>query len=190
VARRTSFLLDRLGQQIVAKGIMIVDDPLRRRGLGSKPFDGEGLATARREIVADGVLTGWLLDSASARQLGQAPTGNAQRGIGGPPGAGTSNFYLAPGTLSPAALMADVKRGLFVTELIGQGVNPVTGDYSRGAAGFLIEDGAIGPAVAEITIAGNLLDMFAHLVPADDLAFHRATDVPTLRIDGMTVAGA
>ncbi len=190
IARRTSFLLEMLGKQVFAKGVSIVDDPLRPRGLGSKPFDGEGLPTARRELVADGVLTGWLLDSASARQLGLAPTGNAQRGIGGPPGAGTTNFYLAPGTLAPAELMADVKRGLFVTELIGHGVNPVTGDYSRGAAGFLIEDGEIAASVAEITIAGNLRDMFAAIVPANDLRFERATDVPTLRIDGMTVAGA
>ena len=136
------------------------------------------------------MLTGWLLDSASARQLDLAPTGNAQRGIGGPPSAGTTNFYLAPGALSPRDLMADVRRGLFVTELIGHGVNGVTGDYSRGAAGFLIEDGEIAAAVAEITIAGNLLDMFAALVPANDLSFERATDVPTIRIDGMTVAGA
>ena len=190
ITRRTSFLLDALDAQVFAKGITIVDDPHRRRGLGSKPFDGEGLPTARRELVADGVLTGWLLDSASARQLGLVPTGNAQRGIGGPPSAGTTNFYMASGQLSPAVLMADVKRGLYVTELIGQGVNGVTGDYSRGAAGFLIEDGQLGPAVAEITIAGNLRDMFCALTPADDLRFERATDVPTLRIDGMTVAGA
>ena len=190
IARRTSFLLEMLEKQVFAKGVSIVDDPLRARGLGSKPFDGEGLPTARRELVADGVLTGWLLDSASARQLGLQPTGNAQRGIGGPPGAGTTNLYLAPGALSPRALMADVKRGLFVTELIGHGVNPVTGDYSRGAAGFLIEDGEIAASVAEITIAGNLLAMFAAIVPANDLRFERATDVPTLRIDGMTVAGA
>lgn len=190
IARRTSFLLEALDTQVFARGISIVDDPHRRRGLGSKPFDGEGLPTARRELIADGVLTGWLLDSASARQLGLQPTGNAQRGIGGPPGAGTTNLYMAPGALSPAELMADVKRGLYVTELIGHGVNGVTGDYSRGAAGFLIEDGQIGPAVAEITIAGNLKDMFRALTPADDLRFERATDVPTLRIDGMTVAGA
>jgi PmbA protein len=190
IARRTSFLLDALDTPVFAQGIAIVDDPLRPRGLGSKPFDGEGLPTARRELVADGVLTGWLLDSASARQLGLEPTGNAQRGIGGPPGAGTSNLYLAPGPLSPAALMRDVKRGLYVTELIGQGANPVTGDYSRGAAGFLIEDGVIGAPVAEITIAGNLRAMFRELTPADDLRFERATDVPTIRIDGMTVAGA
>jgi len=190
IARRTSFLLDALGTELFARGISIIDDPHRLRGLGSKPFDGEGLPTARRELVADGVLTGWLLDSASARQLGLEPTGNAQRGIGGPPGAGTTNFYMAPGALSPAELMADVKRGVYVTELIGQGVNGITGDYSRGAAGFLIEDGQLGPAVAEITIAGNLKDMFRALTPANDLKFERATDVPTVRIDGMTVAGA
>ncbi|NIJ34892.1 TldD/PmbA family protein [Sphingomonas oligoaromativorans] len=190
IARRTSFLLDALETEVFARGISIIDDPHRVRGLGSKPFDGEGLPTARRVLIEDGVLTGWLLDSASARQLGLQPTGNAQRGIGGPPGAGTTNFYMAPGALSPAELMADVKRGLYVTELIGHGVNGVTGDYSRGAAGFLIEDGKIGPAVAEITIAGNLKEMFRAIVPADDLKFERAMDVPTLRIDGMTVAGA
>ncbi len=190
ITRRTSFLLDALETDVFARGVTIVDDPLRLRGLGSKPFDGEGLPTARRELIADGVLTGWLLDSASARQLGLQPTGNAQRGVGGPPGASTTNFYMEAGALSPADLMKDVKRGLYVTELIGQGVNPVTGDYSRGAAGFLIEDGEIGAAVAEITIAGNLRTMFRALVPANDLAFERATDVPTIRIDGMTVAGA
>jgi PmbA protein len=190
IARKTSFLLDALETQVFAPGITIVDDPLRVRGLGSKPFDGEGLPTARRELVKDGMLTGWLLDSAAARQLGLSPTGNAQRGIGGPPGAGTTNFYMEAGALPPAALMKDIKRGLYVTELIGQGVNGVTGDYSRGAAGFLIEDGEIGAPVAEITIAGNLKDMFRNLVPADDLRFERATDVPTIRIDGMTVAGA
>ncbi|WP_019831019.1 TldD/PmbA family protein [Sphingomonas sp. PR090111-T3T-6A] len=190
IARRTSFLLDALDTEVFAKGISIIDDPHRVRGLGSKPFDGEGLPTARRVLIDDGVLTGWLLDSASARQLGLQPTGNAQRGIGGPPGAGTTNFYMTPGAFSPAELMADVKRGIFVTELIGHGVNGVTGDYSRGAAGFLIEDGQIGPAVAEITIAGNLKDMFRAIIPASDLKFERAMDVPTLRIDGMTVAGA
>ncbi|WBO21595.1 TldD/PmbA family protein [Sphingomonas abietis] len=190
IARRTSFLLDALETQVFADGVSIVDDPLRLRGLGSKPFDGEGLPTARRELIADGVLTGWLLDSASARQLGLQPTGNAQRGVGGPPGVGITNFYMEAGPLSPAELMKDVKRGLYVVEMMGQGVNGVTGDYSRGASGFLIEDGEIGPAVAEITIAGNLKDMFRALVPASDLTFDRATNVPTIRIDGMTVAGA
>jgi PmbA protein len=190
IARKTSFLLDALETEVFARGITVIDDPLRLRGLGSKPFDGEGLPTARRELIADGMLTGWLLDSASARQLGLQPTGNAQRGVGGPPGAGTTNLYMEAGSLSPADLMKEVKRGLYVTELIGQGVNGVTGDYSRGAAGFLIEDGEIAAPVAEITIAGNLKTMFRALTPADDLKFERATDVPTIRIDGMTVAGA
>jgi len=135
------------------------------------------------------VLTGWLLDSASARQLGLQPTGHASRGGSGAPGAGVTNVHMEPGKLSPGELMADVKRGLYVTELIGMGVNGVTGDYSRGAAGFLIENGAVGQAVSEITIAGNLKDMFRALVPANDLAFRYGMNVPTIRIDGMTVAG-
>lgn len=190
IARRTSFLLEKLGQPIFAKGITVRDDPHRLRGLRSKPFDGEGLPTAPSQIIADGVLTGWLLDSASARQLGLAPTGHAVRGVGGPPGAGTSNLYMEAGALSPADLIADIKLGLLVTELIGQGVNGITGDYSRGASGFVIRDGAICEPVAEITIAGNLKDMFLNLTPASDLEFRRATDVPTLRIEGMMVAGA
>jgi PmbA protein len=190
IARRTSFLLDALGEQIFAPGIVVRDDPLRPRGLRSKPFDGEGLPTAATDIIADGKLTGWLLDSASARQLGLAPTGHATRGVGGPPGSGATNLYLAAGTVTPAALMADITLGLFVTELIGQGVNPVTGDYSRGASGFVIRDGALAEPVAEITIAGNLKDMFRALTPANDLEFRRAVDVPTLRVDGMIVAGA
>jgi PmbA protein len=190
VARKTSFLLESLGQAVFAAGITIRDDPHRPRGLRSRPFDGEGLPTAPSDIIADGVLTSWLLDSAAARQLGLAPTGHATRGVGGPPGAGTTNLYMAPGTLSPVALMADVTLGLFVTELIGHGVNPVTGDYSRGASGFVIRDGVLAEPVAEITIAGNLKDMFRAIVPADDLLFRQAVNVPTLRIDGMTVAGA
>lgn len=190
VTRRTSFLLDRLGQQVFAGGVTIRDDPHRPRGLRSRPFDGEGLPTVPGDLIADGVLTGWLLDSASARQLGLAPTGHAVRGVGGPPGAGTSNLYMAAGALSPEALIADIGLGLLVTELIGQGVNGVTGDYSRGASGFVIRDGTIAEPVAEITIAGNLKDMFLNLTPADDLIFRRASDVPTIRIEGMMVAGA
>ncbi|MFC3712050.1 TldD/PmbA family protein [Sphingoaurantiacus capsulatus] len=190
VSRGTSFLLGKLGEKIFADGIHILDDPLRRRGLRSKPFDGEGLPTGPTAIVDDGVLTTWLLDSASARQLGLAPTGHASRGISGPPGAGPSNLHLAAGTLSRDALLADIRQGFYVTELIGQGLNPVTGDYSRGAAGFLIDNGQLGPAVAEVTIAGNVKDMFLNLTPADDLRFRHAIDVPTLRIDGLTVAGA
>ncbi|SNS62792.1 microcin-processing peptidase 1. Unknown type peptidase. MEROPS family U62 [Sphingomonas laterariae] len=190
VARRTSFLLGKLSEQIFAPGITIRDDPHRVRGLRSKPFDGEGLPTHPRDLIADGVLTTWLLDSASARQLDMAPTGHAVRGIGGAPGAGATNLYLAAGPLSPAELMADVKLGLYVTELIGQGVNPITGDYSRGASGFVIRDGQLAEPVAEITVAGNLVDMFRNITPASDLEFRRGVDVPTLRVEGLTIAGA
>jgi len=190
IARKTSFLLGREGKAVFGPGITIRDDPHRRRGLRSKPFDGEGLPTRPRDLVADGLLTGWLLDSASARQLGLEPTGHATRGTGGAPGANASNVHMEPGTVSKAELIADIGRGVFVTELIGQGVNSVTGDYSRGASGFIIENGEIGPPVAEITIAGNLVDMFRALVPADDLEHRRAVNVPTLRIEGMIVAGA
>jgi PmbA protein len=190
ITRRTSFLLGKEGEQIFAPGITIRDDPHRPRALRSKPFDGEGLPTRASNLIEDGRLTGWLLDSASARQLGLQPTGHASRGVGGSPGAGATNVDLLPGSVSKSGLMSDIKRGLYVTELIGQGVNPVTGDYSRGASGFIIEDGEIAAPVAEITIAGNLLDMFRMLVAADDLEHRRAVNVPTLRIEGMTVAGA
>jgi PmbA protein len=190
VARGTSFLKDRLGQRIFAAGIEVHDDPLRVRGLRSRMFDGEGTPTAARNLIADGMLTTWLLDSRSARQLGMVSTGHASRGTGGPPSPSPSNLYLDAGALSPAELMADIKLGLYVNELIGMGVNGVTGDYSRGAAGFMIRDGALAEPVAELTIAGNLLEMFAHLTPADDLQFRRGTDSPTVRIDGMTMAGA
>ena len=190
VARGTSFLKDRMGQQIFRRGITIRDDPRRVRGLRSRPFDGEGVPTAPCAVVEDGVLTSWFLDTRSARQLGLGTKGHASRGTGSPPGPSASNLYLAPGPLTPADLMADIREGLFVTELIGMGVNGVTGDYSRGAAGFMIRDGAIAEPVAEITIAGNLNAMFAELTPADDLRFRRAVDAPTIRIDGMTMAGA
>ena len=130
------------------------------------------------------------MDSASARQLGLQPTGHATRGIGGPPGASSTNLYMAAGSLSVDALIADIGLGLYVTEMIGHGLNPVTGDYSRGASGYVIRDGRIAEPVAEITVAGNLKDMFRNLTPADDLEFRRGTDVPTLRVEGMTVAGA
>lgn len=190
IARRTSFLLGKRGERIFAHGITIRDDPHRLRGLRSRAFDGEGLATLPMNIVADGVLQTWLLDSASARQLGEAPTGHASRGGSGAPGAGTTNLFMEAGQASVADLLGDIRLGLFVTELIGQGVNGITGDYSRGASGFVIRDGQLAEPVAEITIAGNLKDMFLNLTPADDLEFRRAMDVPTLRIDGMTVAGA
>lgn len=190
ITRGTSFLKDALGEGVFAPGISIIDDPLRARGLRSRPFDGEGLPTARTVLVDGGRLTGWLLDSASARQLGSSPSGHASRGVSGPPGVSTSNLYMEAGSLSRSALIADIRRGVLVTELIGQGVNAVTGDYSRGAAGFLIEDGEIAGPVAEITVAGNLRSMFLNITPADDLVFRYAVNAPTLRIEGMTVAGA
>ena len=189
VARNTSFLQDKLGQRIFAAGINIHDDPRRVRGLRSRVFDGEGTPTSARALIQDGVLTTWLLDSRSARQLGMTSTGHASRGTGGPPSPSTSNLYLAAGTLTPQALMADIKEGIYVTEMIGMGVNGVTGDYSRGAAGFMIRDGALAEPVAEVTVAGNLLEMFANMVAASDLVFRRGTDSPTVRIDGMTMAG-
>lgn len=189
IARRASFLLDRLGEQLFDSGITVVEDPLRPRGLRSRPFDGEGLATARRNLVDGGRITSWLLESASARQLGLAPTGHAARGHGGAPGVAVGNIHLAAGTASPSALMADIKDGVYVTELIGHGVNGVTGDYSRGASGFRIVDGERAGPVAEFTIAGNLIDMFAALTPADDLEWFRPINVPTIRVDGMTIAG-
>lgn len=190
ITRKTSFVLDHEGKPVFGPGVTITDDPHRRRGLRSKPFDGEGVATGPSKLVDDGRLTGWLLDSASARQLGREPTGHATRGIGGTPGASATNVDMLPGTLSVDELIADIRLGVYVTELIGQGVNPVTGDYSRGATGFLIENGRIAGPVAEITIAGNLIDMFRTLVPASDLEHRRAVNVPTIRIEGMTVAGA
>jgi PmbA protein len=190
ITRRTSFLLKKEGEAVFAPGIVLRDDPHRRRGLRSRPFDGEGLPTRPTDLVEDGRLTGWLLDSASARQLGREPTGHASRGAGGAPGSGATNVHLEPGTPSREALLADIEHGILVTELIGQGVNPVTGDYSRGASGFLIEKGQIAGPVAGITIAGNLLDMFASLTPADDLEFRYGINAPTLRVEGMTVAGA
>ncbi|HYI47862.1 MAG TPA: metallopeptidase TldD-related protein [Allosphingosinicella sp.] len=190
IARKTSFLLGREDELLFDPAIVIVDDPHRPRGLKSKPFDGEGVATARRRLIDGGRLTGWLLNAASARQLGLETSGHASRGIGGAPGAGATNVHLEPGALSPAELMAGIADGLYVTEMIGSGVNPVTGDYSRGASGFIIRDGELAAPVAEITIAGNLIDMFRALVPANDLEHRRAVNVPTLRVDGMTVAGA
>ncbi len=181
IARGTSFLKDRLGQAVFAPGLRIIDDPLRLRGRRSRPFDREGQPGATRAFIEDGVLTSWILDTRSANQLGLKSTGHA---------GGTSNLYLEPGRLSPEELMADITEGLYVTEMIGMGVNGITGDYSRGAAGFMIRNGVLAEPVAEFTIAGTLQDIFANLMPANDLVFKRGTDSPTLRIEGMTLAGA
>lgn len=189
IARRASFLLDRLGEDLFDPAILILDEPHRRRGARSRPFDGEGLPTAPRSLVEGGKVTGWLADSASARQLGMRPTGHASRSGGGAPGVSLGNVHLAPGEASPAELIADIADGVYVTELIGHGVNGVTGDYSRGASGFRIVNGEIAGPVAEFTVAGSLLDMFKAMSAANDLEWHRAINVPTLRVEGMSVAG-
>jgi PmbA protein len=189
IARGTSFLKEHLHKRIFPESVQILEDPHRPRGLGSRPFDAEGLPTRPRSLIENGVLTGWLLDLRSARQLGLSSTGNAVRGLGSPPSPAASNVHIAAGTMTPQALLADIKQGFYVTELIGMGVNGVTGDYSRGAAGFWIENGAIAYPVNEMTIAGNLIEMFAQLTAANDLELTREREAPTLRVDGMTVAG-
>jgi len=189
VARGTTFLKDKMGKKIFADAVTVVDDPLRRRGLRSRNFDGEGIPTARRNIVERGRLESWILDLRSARQLKMPTTGHASRGTTSPPSPSASNLYLEAGTVTPKKLMADIESGLYVTELMGFGINSVTGDYSRGASGFWIEYGEIAYPVNEVTIAGNLMDMFAHVTAADDLEFRYGTNAPTLRVDGMTVAG-
>ena len=190
VARGTSFLKDKMGEPVFTAGLSIIDDPHRKRGLASKPFDGEGIANRKREIVADGRLMTWFLDLRSARQLGLETTGHASRGTSSPPSPSSTNLYLPAGTTTPEELMQAVGTGFLVRELIGFGVNLITGDYSRGASGHWIEDGVPAYPVSEVTIAGNLADMFMQISPADDLEFRGGTNAPTLRVDGMTVAGA
>ena len=190
VARGTSFLKDKLGETVMASGLTVIDDPHRPRGLRSKPFDGEGLANRRSALVDDGVLTTWLLDLRSARQLELEPTGHAARGTSGPPSPAATNVYLEAGAVSRHDLLAGIDSGLYVTEMIGMGVNGVTGDYSRGAGGYWIDGGELAFPVTELTIAGNLKDMFKAITPADDLDLRYGIDAPTLRIDGMTIAGA
>jgi len=189
VARKTSFLRDKMGEKLFADGIRIIDDPLRKRGLRSHPFDGEGVAGRKLALVDDGVLRSWILDCATARELGLATTGHAQRGVSSVPSPGASNLHLEAGRLSPEALIADIKDGFYVTDLIGMGANMVTGDYSRGASGFWIENGKRTFAVSEVTIAGHLLDIFRTLTPANDLEFRYGTNAPTVRLEGLTVAG-
>jgi PmbA protein len=190
VARGTSFLKDKMGEKIFADGIRILDNPHRKRGLGSRPFDAEGLPTKRYAVIDDGRLTTWLLDLAAARQLKLKPTGHAARGTSGPPSPTTSNFYLEKGKLSLDELLGDIKSGLYITDMIGFGINGVTGDYSRGASGFWIENGKLAWPVSGITVAGNLKDMFLNMTPANDLQFKSSTNAPTVRIEGLTVAGS
>jgi len=189
IARGTSFLKDKMGEQIFAEGITIVDDPHRPHGLASKPFDGEGLANRRLNLVEGGRLTTWIMDLSSARQLGLKSTGHAARSPSGPPSPTVSNLYMEPGSATPEELIADIEDGFYVTSMMGMGINGVTGDYSRGASGFRIEKGELTTPISEATVAGNLKDMFLNLTPASDLVFKYGTNAPTLRIDGMTLAG-
>jgi PmbA protein len=190
IARKTSFLQDKLGAPVFAKGVSIVDDPLRPRGLRSRPFDAEGVRVARRELVSKGMLTSWIAEGASARQLGIEPTGHASRGVGGAPGASPSNLYMEADARTAEELLAAFPEAVLIIELIGQGVNGVTGDYSRGAVGFMVRGGEIAEPVSEITIASNLIDMYATLEPANDLEFRRGVDAPTILVPEMTVGAA
>lgn len=188
IVRGTSFLRERLGTAVFSKDIFVNDDPLRPRGLASRPFDGEGVAAKSLDLVKDGVLQSWILDSASARELGLVTNGRAARGSSSTSPA-TTNLTLSPGIKSPADLIAEAGSGLYVTELIGRGANTMTGDYSRGAAGFAIENGVLAYPVSEITIAGNLVEMFKNMKPADDLVYRFAVNAPTVAVDGLTIAG-
>ncbi|MET0274661.1 MAG: TldD/PmbA family protein [Phenylobacterium sp.] len=189
IARGTSFLKDRLGQQVFAKGINITDDPHRLRGLGSSPFDDEGVENGPRALIEDGVLTTWLLNSSSARQLGLSTTGHASRGLAGPPGVGPSNLTFQPGDRDRAALMRDAGSGLVVTSMFGPSLNGNTGDWSVGCSGFWFEDGELAYPVSEITVAGNLIDIYARVVPGSDLEIRGASNSPSLLIDALAIAG-
>ncbi len=189
IARGTSFLRDQMGQQVMSKAITIHDDPLRPRGLRSAGFDGEGVKTEKLTPVDKGVLQCWWLDSAAARQLESETNGRAARGIGGPPSPSATNLYMQAGNDKVDTMLKNIGTGFYVTELIGMGVNGVTGDYSRGASGFWIENGEIAYPVSEMTIAGNLKEMFLHMTPADDLQFRRGVNAPTILVEGMALAG-
>ncbi|GAN53937.1 TldD/PmbA family protein [Tanticharoenia sakaeratensis] len=189
VARGGSFLKNRLGEQIMATGARVMDDPLRVRGLRSRPFDGEGLRTAPLALIDDGVLTQWLLDSRSARQLGMTSNARAARGASSAPSPAPTNVYLEPGDVDFATLIGDIGEGVLLTEMMGSSVNSNTGDYSRGASGFMIRQGALAEPVAELTVAGNLIDMFRRITIGSDLEFRRGMDAPSIRIDGLSVAG-
>jgi PmbA protein len=189
VVRGATWARDLLGQAVLPRGIDLIEDPHRPRIGGSRPFDAEGLATARRAIVADGVLTGWVLDLATGRKLGLPSTGNATRGTGAPPSPGTSNIEITQGAASRDDLIAAMGTGLIVTAMLGAAINPTTGDYSRGAAGFWVEGGQIAYPVNECTIAGSLPEMLRRLTPANDARAHQSTWVPSLLVEGLTIAG-
>ena len=190
IARGASWLREALGQQVLPAGLSVIEDPLRPRISGSRPFDAEGLPSARRAIIDNGVLTGWTLDLGTARRLGMASTANAARGTSSPPAPSTSNIELTTGSATRADLIRDMGTGLLVTSLIGSTINPTTGDYSRGAAGFWVEGGEVKYPVNECTIAGNLRDMLLRIIPANDARAHLSTRVPSILIDGLTLAGA
>ncbi|MBM3513369.1 MAG: TldD/PmbA family protein [Alphaproteobacteria bacterium] len=189
VARGTTFLKDAMNTEVFGPHVDIIEDPHRNRGSRSKPCDAEGLPNRRRNLYDNGMLTSWILDLRTARQLKLEPTGHAARGAGGPPSPAATNIYMAAGMVTPKALMSDIAKGLYITDLVGQGVNTITGDYSRGAVGFWIEKGELTYPVNEVTIAGNMKTMFRRLTPANDLEFRYGVDAPTVRIDGMTLAG-
>lgn len=189
IARGASWLKDGLGQQVLPQSLSLVEDPHRPRISGSRPFDAEGLPTRRRVIIENGVLTGWTLDLSSARKLDLASTANAVRGVSGPPSPGNWNLSLTQGTASRADLLKEMGTGLLVTSMIGSTINPNTGDYSRGASGFWVENGEITHPVNECTIAGNLRDMLGRIIPANDARSYLSRVVPSLLIEGMTLAG-
>lgn len=189
IARKTSFLRDKLGKAVFSPAIRITDDPTRKRGMASRPFDGEGVAGEPFDLVTGGVLQTWFLDSATGRELGLQTNGRAARG-GGNPSPGSTNLTLLPGDQTPEAMIREVGSGLYVTELIGHGASIVTGDYSRGAAGFVIENGELGYPVSEVTIAGNLTDIFREMRPANDLVYRFSVNAPTVAVPGLTVAGS
>ena len=189
IARGVSFLKDQLGHQIFKNNITIVDDPHRLRGFASRSFDSEGLATSRRNFIDKGMLTSWVLDLRSARQLGLEPTGNGSRGLASQPSPSTSNMHMEPGEQSPEEMIRALNKGLLITEFIGSSINSATGDYSRGVSGFWIENGEIKFPVSEVTVAGNLKDMFMNLTPANDLIFKSSTNAPSCLVEGMTIAG-
>ena len=189
IARGVSYLKDKMGAEIFGSTINIVDDPHLRRGAGSRPFDGEGVANEPLTLIKDGVLQCWIMNSAQAKQLGLETNGRATRGTGGTPGSGTTNLHLQPGDVTRDQLISQANNGLLLTEMFGPQVNPNTGDFSVGCAGEWIENGSVAYPVSEITIAGNLLEMFATLIPANDLDFRGSTNAPSLLIPTMTIAG-
>jgi len=189
IARKTSFLKDMLNKQIANPSINVIDDPFLKRGLGSRLFDAEGLGSREYTLIKDGILQQWLLDLSSAKQLNLKPSGNAKRGISGPPSPGTSNFMISPGDVTPENLIKNVSEGFFVTDMIGSSVSMITGDYSRGASGFWIKNGELSIPITEATIAGNLKEMFMTLKPANDIDYSHSINSPTLLIEGMTIAG-